>query len=356
LLGLGAALAASGVLLFVPPSGASTAPPGPVTAAIAWPRAQRGVLSADLPDGTAYQPGIFLDAHTSVGTATSRDGKFTRLVLVGARQTVRQLRRVPSAENPSFQTFAVAGDVLVWAEGTARGGTQMWKVNLRDGRPAQKLTSDTGSAAFYHSQYDLVVNAGRLYWVASRNDDVTEVRSVALTGGPVQTRAVPGDWQLSAWPWLVNGITAATGTTLLRNLNTDRNLAISGTGSRSTTQCSPLWCQVVTLSRDGYNRIDLMHPDGDRRPRAAGPFPGVLPDRPGFRPDRQHPTARLRNSLAPNRRSESGRGPGLLSQRRALLGDGQSGHLHLAHRRPADHLTDPPFRGIEGCTIADAWH
>jgi hypothetical protein len=270
LLGLGAALAASGVLLFVPPSGAVTAPPGPVTAAIAWPRAQRGVLSADLPDGTAYQPGIFLDAHTSVGTATSRDGKFTRLVLVGARQTVRQLRRVPSAENPSFQTFAVAGDVLVWAEGTARGGTQMWKVNLRDGRPAQKLTSDTGSAAFYHSQYDLVVNAGRLYWVASRNDDVTEVRSVALTGGPVQTRAVPGDWQLSAWPWLVNGITAATGTTLLRNLNTDRDLAISGTGSRSTTQCSPLWCQVVTLSRDGYNRIDLMHPDGSARQRVAG--------------------------------------------------------------------------------------
>jgi hypothetical protein len=237
---------------------------------MAWPRAQRGVISATLPDGTAYQPGIFLDARTSVGTAATPDGKSMRLLLVDAHQSLRQLRRVPAKENPSFQTFAVAGDVLVWAEGTARGGTQLWKVNLRNGRPAQKLTSDTGAAAFYHSHYDLVINAGRLYWVASRNDDVTEVRSVALTGGPVQTRAVAGAWQLSVWPWLVNGITAASGTTLLRNLLTNRDVAVSGTGSRSTTQCSPTWCQVVTLSKDGYNQIDLMHPDGTAREHAAG--------------------------------------------------------------------------------------
>jgi hypothetical protein len=267
---LGAALAASGVLLVVPPSGASTPPPGPVPAAMAWARAQRGVISATLPDGTAYQPGIFLDARSSVGTATTRDGKFTRLLLVGGREPARQLRRVPAEENPSFQTFAVTGDVLVWAEGTSRGGTQMWKVNLRDGRPAQKLTSDTGAAAFYHSQYDLVINAGRLYWVATRDDDVTEVRSVALTGGPVQTRAVPGAWQLSAWPWLVNGITAASGTTLLRNMTTNRDVAVSGTGSRAATQCSSTWCQVVTLAKDGYNRIDLMHPDGTAREHVAG--------------------------------------------------------------------------------------
>jgi hypothetical protein len=270
LLGLGAALAAGSILLFVPPSGASTAPQGPVPVAMAWARAQRAVISANLPDGTAYQPGIFLDAHTSVGSAATPDGKFMRLLLLGAHGSMQQLRRVPAKENPSFQTFAVAGDVLVWAEGTARGGTQLWKVNLRNGRPAQKLTSDTGPAAFYHSQYDLVINAGRLYWVASRNDDVTEVRSVALTGGPVQTRAVPGAWQLSAWPWLVNGITAASGTTLLRNMITNRDLAIVGTGSRSNTQCSPTWCQVVTLAKDGYNQIDLMHPDGTARERVAG--------------------------------------------------------------------------------------
>jgi hypothetical protein len=269
LAGLGAALAASGVLLAVPPSGPTTAH-GPVPAAVAWARAQHAVTLANLPDGTAYQPAIFIDARTSVGTATTRDGKSLRLLLVSAHQPVRQLRSVPFTKNPSFETFAVAGgDVLIWAEG-ARGKTQIWRADLRGRQAPEQLTSDAGDASFYHSQYDLNVNAGRLYWVASRNDDVTEVRSIALTGGPIDVRAVPGTWTLSAWPWLVNGITATSGTTLLRNIDTNQDLRVSSTGSRSTTQCSPTWCQVATLSRDGSNRIDLMHPDGSARQRVAG--------------------------------------------------------------------------------------
>lgn len=270
LLGLGAALAASGVLLTVGPSAPRTASPGPVPAATAWARAQHAVTLAKLPDGTAYQPVIFLDARTSVGTATTPDGKSLRLLLVAAHQPVRQLRSVPFAQKPSFQTFAVAdGDVLVWAEG-ARGKTQIWRADLRDRRAPQELTPDIGDASFYRSQYDLVVNAGRLYWVASRNDDATEVRSIALTGGPVDTRTVPGTWTLSAWPWLVNGITATSGTTLLKNMITNQDLRVADTGSRSTTQCNPTWCQVASLSRDGTNRIDLMHPDGSGRLRVAG--------------------------------------------------------------------------------------
>jgi hypothetical protein len=269
LLGLGAALAASGALLAVPPSAPKTAH-GPVPAAMAWPRAQHAVTLANLPDGTAYRPAIFLDARTSVGTATTRDGKSLRLLLVSADQPVRQLRNVPFTQNPSFQTFAVAGtDVLLWAEG-ARGKIQIWRADLRDRRGPQQLTSDAGDATFYQSQYDLIVNAGNLYWVAVRKDDATEVRSIALTGGPVDTRTVPGNWTLSAWPWLVNGITAASGTTLLRNLSTDQDVPVAGTGSRSVTRCSPTWCQVATLSHDGTNRIDLMHPDGSGRQRVAG--------------------------------------------------------------------------------------
>ena len=236
---------------------------------MAWARAQHAVTPANLPDGTAYQPAIFLDARTSVGTAATRDGKSLRLLLVGADQPVRQLRRVAFDENPSFQTFAVAGEVLLWAQG-ARGKIQIWRAGLRDRRTPQELTADAGDAAFYHSQYDLIVNGSRLYWVAARADDATEVRSIALTGGPVDTRTVPGKWTLSAWPWLVDGITATGGTTLLRNLDTNQDMHVAGLGSRSVTQCSPAWCQVATLSRDGSSRIDLMHPDGSARQHVAG--------------------------------------------------------------------------------------
>lgn len=224
---------------------------------------------ADLPEGTAYQPRIFLDARTSVGTAATRDGKSLRLLLVGSKGPTRQLRRVAFTQHPSFQSFAVAGDVLIWAEG-GRGKIEIWRSDLRDRQAARRLSGDAGAAGFYDSQYDLVVNGGRVYWVASGSGDTTEVRSIALTGGPVDVRAVPGTWTLSAWPWLVNGITATRGTTLLRSLSTGRDLPVATAGSRSTTLCSPAWCEVASLSDKGANQIGLMRPDGGGRLRVAG--------------------------------------------------------------------------------------
>ena len=268
--GLGTALAASAVLLAVPPAGAKPKPAAPALAALAWPRAQRGSITANLKDGTAYEPLIFLDAQTSVGTAESPDGRSLRLLLRGADASVRQLRSLPVAKDPSFQTFAVAGNELAWAEGSRGGHTQLWLINLRDGKPAKQVTADTGDAVFYRSQYDLVIAEGRLHWAAAGPNNATEIRSVALTGGPVDTRVEPGNWELSAWPWLVNGVTEAAGTTGLRNLATNQDVAVAGVGNRSATNCSPTWCRVVTLARDGYNNIDLMHPDGTARRRIAG--------------------------------------------------------------------------------------
>lgn len=261
-LGLGAALAAGSVLLVLP----SSAPPPPptTTAAIAWPSAQRATIPANLPDGTAYEPGIFLDAHTSVGTAPSRDGKFERLVLRRPDATVRQLRRLPLDAHPSFTPLTVDGDVLAWAEGAGGESSRLWMINLRDGRPARPLTADTGAARFYRSQYDLVIADGRLHWVASGAGDVTEVRSVALSGGAVDIRTEPGAWKLSAWPWLVNGFANSGGASTLRNMATKRDVSVSNT-RRATTNCSPTWCRVVALTRDGYTRIDLMRPDGSAR-------------------------------------------------------------------------------------------
>jgi len=269
-LGLGTALAASAALLVVPPAGLKPKPSAPVPAAAAWPRAQRGAIPASLKDGTAYEPLIFLDARTSVGTAESKDGRSLRLLLRRADASVRELRSLPVAKDPSFQTFAIDGNELAWAEGTRGRTSGLWAINLQDGKPAREVTADTGDAIFYRSQYDLLIAEGRLHWAAAGAAGATEVRSVALTGGPVDTRVEAGNWELSAWPWLVNGVTEAVGTTRLRNLATNQDVAVIGAGRRSATNCSPTWCRVATLSRDGFNRIDLMHPDGTARRRIAG--------------------------------------------------------------------------------------
>ena len=275
-LSLGAALAASGALLFLPPA-VKRPPAPPVTAAQAWPKAQRGTVLADLPDGTAYEPGLFLDAKDSIGTAPSKDGKFLRLLVRHANGSLKQLRSLPISRDPSFESPTVAGDVLVWGEGTT-GHEQLWTVNLRDGRPPRQLTADTGDARFYESQYDLVLAEGRVHWVAARSDEVTEVRSVALSGGPVDVRAEPGMWSLSAWPWLIDGVVAAAGTTTLRNIVTGQDRVIPST-SKSVTGCSPVWCRVVSLADDGFTRIELMHPDGgDRRQIAQGSAATVIAD------------------------------------------------------------------------------
>jgi hypothetical protein len=268
-LGLVTALAMSGILLVTPAVGHKPKPAGPVPAAAAWPNAKRGVILANLPDGTAYQPGIFLDARTSIGTALSRDGRFQRLVMFGPGTAVRQLRRLPAAGNPSFPAFTVTGSTLVWAESENDGRTRLWSIDLRRGAP-RELTADTGAAGFYHSQYDLVVAGGRVHWVATGTGGVTEVRSVALAGGAVDSRTESGMWQLSAWPWLVNGVTDSVGATVLRNLDTGRDVAIAHSGGRATTNCSPVWCRVASIDDRGLNRIDVMRPDGTARRRVAG--------------------------------------------------------------------------------------
>lgn len=259
--GLSAAVAAGAALLITPPAELGTGPATPPPAGAVWPQAQRGSVPAQLADGQAYAPLIFIDAHTSAGTARSADGQWLRLVLVGAAPSPgaapeRELRREKLSGNPSFPAFAVEGDTLVWVD-----GPHLWAAGLRDERPARRLAADLGNARFYHSQYDLQISGGQVRWVAAGPGGSTEVRAVPLTGGPVSTRTVPGAWQLSAWPWLVDGTTEAAGTTRIRNLDTGAETGVSGARARSTTDCSPTWCRVVSLSGEG-SRIELMHPDG----------------------------------------------------------------------------------------------
>ncbi|MFY1692910.1 hypothetical protein [Plantactinospora sp. WMMB782] len=266
LLSLTVAVAAICVLLLVPPSDRQSAV-APVSAVLAWPGVQRGSVPADLPDGTSYTPAWFLGARTSIGTARSRDGAYLRLLVHQADGSLRQLRRLPTRDAPSIAAVTVSGEVVVWAEGRGNRSPQLWAVNLRDGRPPWLVTVDTGEARFYQSEYDLVIADGRVRWVATADNDVTEVRSVALTGGRVQITVETGTWQLSAWPWLVDGATSVSGSTKLRNVVTRRDVAVSPS-HRAVTNCSPRWCRVVSLTGDGY-RIDLMNPDGTDRRRVA---------------------------------------------------------------------------------------
>jgi hypothetical protein len=261
--GLATALAAGGVLVFSRPP--QPPPPPPRAAALVWPAAARAALAADLPDGAAYTPVAFVDARTSLGTAPTRDGRYLRfLVAAGGRLT--ELRRLAMRENPSVAAVATQGATVVWVENDS-DGLRLWAAEL-SGRRARQLTADTGAARFYQSQYDLVLAGGLVHWAADAPDGGTEIRSIPLTGGQVTKKAENGVWQLSAWPWLVDGVAAAAGSTALRNLETgaDRRIAAP---ARSVTNCTPAWCRVVSFDRKGFPRIELMRPDGSQRREVA---------------------------------------------------------------------------------------
>ena len=270
LAGLGVALAAGAALLVYAPDDPPPSPATRVTAAVAWPGAQRADLPGNLPDGPIYHPGIFLDARTSVGTAPTPDGESERLLVRGADAVIRELRRRPLATNPEFGAFAVSGDDLAWTESADGTKTQIWTAKTTGG-PARRLATDTGNAVFFGSQWDLVLADGRVHWAAAapEGEEVTEIRSVPLTGGPVTVREEPGTWALTAWPWLTDGGGDQAGTTRLRNLVANRDTPVESTGAELIT-CAAAWCRVLVMNGDGLARIDLMHPDGSARRRIAG--------------------------------------------------------------------------------------
>ncbi|MEU8614542.1 hypothetical protein AB0C29_41805, partial [Actinoplanes sp. NPDC048791] len=247
--------------------------------AAAWPQAQRADLPGNLRDGPIYHPGLFLDARTSVGTAPSPDGTAERLLVRNADETVRELRRRPLSGNPEFGAFTITGDDLVWTESADGSPLEIWTTKVAGG-PARRLTTDTGNAVFFGSQWDLVPADGRVHWAAAapEGEQVTEIRSVPLTGGKVTVREEPGTWALTTWPWLTNGGGDQSGTTVLRNLAANKDTPVRTTGPELIT-CSATWCRVLVMNGDGLARIDLMHPDGSARRRVAGSAAGAaVPD------------------------------------------------------------------------------
>jgi hypothetical protein len=253
-----AALASSGLLLGLPAAGPAR-DEKPATLAMAWPTATRAALPATLPDGAAYQPLFFLDAATSVGTAPRKD-QLRLLVRTEAR--VRVLRSLPG--DGSFQAVTGSGTTLAWIENTG-GGLALW---TSDASGVRRVTTDVGKFRSYRSENDLVLADGQARWVAVDESGTTEVRSVALTGGPVSVRSLPGSWRLAGWPWLVDGVTDTRGAGALRNAETGEQRPVTRT-AQAATDCSPEYCRVVSIDDDGWSRIELMRPDGSERSTIA---------------------------------------------------------------------------------------
>ncbi|MFV2017655.1 hypothetical protein [Micromonospora sp. LOL_023] len=274
LVGLAAALAATVLLVGLPPAGptSSEQPDRLRTVAEVWPDAQITDLPANLPDGPAYSPMLFLDSTTSVGTSPSPDGTMLRLVQRSG-DTVRELRRLPLAATPQFGGFTTNGAVLAWSESVAdtdgQGRTELWTARWDAPEPRQ-LTADTGDVVFFNSQYDMVINDGNLYWVAVAPDPepATELRSVPLAGGEVTVRTDPGAWALSAWPKMVSAGSGETGPIRVRDLAERRYVDVPA-GPTELVTCGPSWCRVLVLAADGPGRIDLMRPDGTDRRRVG---------------------------------------------------------------------------------------
>ncbi|WP_436532019.1 hypothetical protein [Actinoplanes sp. HUAS TT8] len=241
---------------------------GPATAPAPAPKAERADLPAYLADGSTFTPRLFLKAGTAIGVAG------TRLVMLTGG-TVRELRpAAPLAGNPDYDDFTIDGDDVVWAESSDTAPLRIWTLDVRSGQAPRPVTTDTGNAVFYGNQQDLSLHGGRVYWAATAEDDVdvTEIRSIPLAGGggPVEVRRVPGQWGLTAWPWLTDSPGGPSPTTHLRNLDTGQVVTVP-TGGGEATECSPRWCRVMISDSEGLIRIDMMHPDGTARRRIAGP-------------------------------------------------------------------------------------
>ncbi|MBB2941227.1 hypothetical protein FB565_000931 [Actinoplanes lutulentus] len=253
-----ALLAAVALLAGGLPDQKSATPPAVTrpTPAQAWPQAAR----ADLRD-LGLDPLLFLDATTPVGT--TEEGEFLRLMLKD-----RQIRRLPASAR--FDNLTKTGNELLWTETSEDGRTEIWAFDTTGGNTPRKLTADTGNILLYGTQYDLVVADGRVHWAAADDDKATEIRSIALTGGPVGKHVEQGQWALSAWPWLTDDVGGQAGEIRLRDMKTQETRTITA-GPAEWTMCSPAWCRVMVNSAAGLARIDLMRPDGSERRRIAGP-------------------------------------------------------------------------------------
>ncbi|MFD6068255.1 hypothetical protein [Amycolatopsis lurida] len=262
LTGLALAVLAAVVVVALPgPAPEAEVPAAPALTDV-WPEAR---LTAIAVTGAPHTPLAFLDSGLSAGVTRADD--VVRL-MVGDRV----LREVPPSGSPRF-VLAVTPDALVWLELSDITGTgTLWRAGPHGEDPVP-VTADTGRVVLLDSQYDLVVHDGLAGWAAVRGD-ATEVRTVALSGGPVTRVPLPGRYSLTAWPFATAAAVEQAGPSELVDLRDGRVTKVDGQ-SVELVDCTPSWCRVQVLRQSGTARLDLMRPDGTERRRVGGK--GVRP-------------------------------------------------------------------------------
>lgn len=255
--GLALAVVAAVLVVALPPPAPVARTPAAPTLTDVWPDAR---ITANAVTGAPYTPLAFLDSGTSAGVRQAGDA--VRLV-VGERV----VREVPPSGSPRF-VLAASPSALVWLELSDITGTgALWRAGPHGEDPVP-VTADTGKVVLLDSQYDLVVHGDQASWAAVRGD-ATEVRTVALSGGPVTRVPLPGDHALTAWPFATAAAVEQAGPSELVDLRDGRVTKVHGR-SVELVDCTPSWCRVQVLRQSGTARLDLMRPDGTERRRVGG--------------------------------------------------------------------------------------
>jgi hypothetical protein len=282
--GAGAAVAAIAALLTLP----TPHPAPPITAvtpqataagqamersglATIWPHAHPIDLPAILPDGSTYAPITILDHTTTIGTAATADGSRYTLIQVTTTGAVRALQSAPAEDSLFINAVTTDPTRIYWMSTTTTSPagtttTSLWSAP-RDAGPATHLTDNIGTTTFTNSTSDLQVIDSRIHW-ASADGTNTDLRSVPVTGGPVHTRRIPGQWQPVGWPWLTTPPGAPGAPVQIYNPDTGtRHTATPPAGQMLT--CGPTWCRTVAGYADDTSAIELSRVDGTDRQRVG---------------------------------------------------------------------------------------
>lgn len=244
-----------------------------LTLASVWPGARSVDFPAVVAGGSAFQPLAVLDPGLAVGTSTDAGQSWYSLSTVTPDGRVRVLETRSTADSPTVDAFTATVDEYLWIQtllgpaGTAV--TSLWHAPRAAG-PASLLSSDVGPGVFTNSRFDLQVVGGRVYWVAAvrGSGQPTQLRSVGLSGGRVEARDLPGDYVLSAWPWLTTDPGAAGSAMELLNVLTGGRHPVPAPSNQDLT-CTPAWCRMLAANVADARGIDLIRPDGSGRRRIA---------------------------------------------------------------------------------------
>jgi hypothetical protein len=275
---LAAGLLAVGVALALPAPQQAAAPAtsGPARLGEVWPSAKVVTIASQLPDGSAFQPLLLLDAATAVGIATSPDLATSRLVIRSGDGVIRTLRPLQGQQGSTVAALSAVADQLYWLEladgGDGKRTTTLWRAGLSGASavaPATLLAADSSDLLYYDSAYDLQVVDGTIHWAAVGAEGGGELRSVPIAGGVVNVRKLDQLFALTAWPWVTSSGGSKPGDVELLNLTSGERRTVPAGASEILT-CTPVWCRVTTLVNQGQSlKFEVEHLDGGDR-RAIG--------------------------------------------------------------------------------------